>query len=329
MRLSSSEPIMARPSLYVSRLLPERVMVVIEDHFHLLVRPTTTPPSADQLRDGLREADAAICTLTEQITDSVLAAARKLKIVANYAVGYNNIDVAAANAKGIVVTNTPDVLTDATADLTWALILATARRVVEGDRLVRSGRWDGWEPTQLLGLDVSGRTLGLIGMGRIGRAVAQRAAGFDMQVLYHTRHPVKDVGRHEKWASRSLEQLLAESDIISLHVPLTRDTRHLIGAPQLALMKPTAVLINTARGPVVDERALVEALSQRRLAGAGLDVYEQEPALYPRLSELDQVVLVPHLGSATLSTRVRMGMICLENIGAVLEGREPPHRVVK
>ncbi|HJR77890.1 MAG TPA: D-glycerate dehydrogenase [Nitrospiraceae bacterium] len=320
---------MARPSLYVSRLLPERVMAVIEDRFHLLTRPTATPPSADQLRDGLKEADAAICTLTEQITDSVLDGARKLKIVANYAVGYNNIDVAAANAKGIVVTNTPDVLTDATADLTWALILATARRVVEGDRLVRSGRWDGWQPTQLLGLDVSGRTLGLIGMGRIGRAVAQRAAGFNMQVLYHTRQPVKDVGRHEPWVSCGFERLLSESDIVSLHVPLTRDTRHLIGGAQLALMKPTAILINTARGPVVDEAALVDALSQRRLAGAGLDVYEQEPAVHPRLSELDQVVLAPHLGSATLSTRVRMGMICLENIAAVLEGREAPHRVVK
>jgi glyoxylate reductase len=318
---------MPHPTLYVSRLLPEAVMAVIDERFQLIARPETSPPSVDQLRQGLLDADAAISTLTEPITESLLDGTRHLKIVANYAVGYNNIDVAAAMAKGIVVTNTPDVLTDATADLTWALILATARRVVEGDRLLRSGRWDGWQPTQLLGLDVSGRTLGLIGMGRIGRAVARRAAGFNMQILYHTRQPVKDLARHEGWIARTLNQLLSESDIVSIHVPLTPATTHLIGAAQLALMKPTALLINTARGPVVDEASLVEALSQRRLAGAGLDVYEQEPAVHPRLSQLDRVVLAPHLGSATLSTRVRMGMICLENIAAVLEGRDPPNRV--
>jgi glyoxylate reductase len=219
------------------------------------------------------------------------------------------------------------VLTEATADLTWALVLATARRLTEGDRLVRSGRWDGWRPTQLLGLDVSGRTLGLIGMGRIGWAVAERATGFKMRVLYHTRQPWKAADQPNSWVSRSLEHLLSESDIVSLHVPLTPTTTHLIGAEQFAQMKPTAILINTTRGPVVDEGALVEALGQRRLAGAGLDVYEREPLVHPRLLEFDQVVLAPHVGSATLSTRVRMGMICLENIEAVLAGREAPHRV--
>lgn len=318
---------MTRPALYVSRLLPETVMAAINERFQLVTEPKATPPSGDQLRQGLRDADAAICTLTEQITGPVLHGTRKLKILANYAVGYNNIDIAAATANGVIVTNTPDVLTDATADLTWALILATARRVVEGDRLVRSGRWEGWQPTQLLGLEVSGRTLGLIGMGRIGRAVARRAAGFNVQILYHTRQPVKGLDGHDGWIPRPLNQLLSESDIVSLHVPLTPSTTHLIGAAQLALMKPTGLLINTSRGPVVDEAALVEALSQRRVAGAGLDVYEQEPAMDPRLLQLDQVVLAPHLGSATLTTRVRMGMICLENISAVLEGREPPNRV--
>ena len=304
-------------------------MAVIDDRFHLVASPTAAPPSVHQLREGLRDADAAICTLTERITESVLGSARNLRIVANYAVGYNNIELAAAKAKGIVVTNTPDVLTDATADLTWTLILATARRIVEGDRLVRSGRWDGWQPTQLLGFDVSGRTLGIIGMGRIGRAVARRAAGFNMQILYHTRQPVKDPDQHPEWISRTLNQLLSESDIVSIHVPLMPATTQFIGSAQLALMKPSALLVNTARGPVVDEVALVEALSQRRLAGAGLDVYEQEPAIDPRLLQLGQVVLAPHLGSATLSTRVRMGMICLENIAAVLEGRDAPNRIVE
>jgi glyoxylate reductase len=302
-------------------------MAVIADRFELVHRPEETPPPARQVREGLREADAAICTLTEQITEAAVDGARNLKILANYAVGYNNIDVAAAKTRGIVVTNTPDVLTEATADLTWALVLATARRLTEGDRLVRSGRWDGWRPTQLLGLDVSGRTLGLIGMGRIGRAVAERATGFKMRVLYHTRQPWKAADQPNSWVSRSLEHLLSESDIVSLHVPLTPTTTHLIGAEQFAQMKPTAILINTTRGPVVDEGALVEALGQRRLAGAGLDVYEREPLVHPRLLEFDQVVLAPHVGSATLSTRVRMGMICLENIEAVLAGREAPHRV--
>lgn len=303
-------------------------MAAIGERFALINQPGAMPPPESGLREGLREADAAICTLTEQISPSVLACARKLKIVANYAVGYNNIDLAAAKAKGIIVTNTPDVLTEATADLTWALILATGRRLVEGDRLVRSGRWDGWRPTQLLGLDISRRTLGLIGMGRIGRAVAQRAAGFDMQVLYYTRRPLIAADRRDRWVSRGLEALLSESDIVSLHVPLTPATTHLIGSSQLALMKPTAILINTARGLVVDEAALADALEQGRLAGAGLDVYEHEPAVHPRLLALEQVVLAPHIASATFSTRVRMGMICLDNIEAVLSGREAPCRVV-
>jgi glyoxylate reductase len=302
-------------------------MAEIGDRFVLVSRPTASPPSMSDLHDGLRDADAAICTLTEKITDPVLDGARRLKILANYAVGYNNIDLAAAIARGVVVTNTPDVLTDATADLTWALILATARRLVEGDRLVRTGRWKGWTPTQLLGLDVSGATLGIIGMGRIGRAVARRAAGFNMRVLCYTRTPGQADGQHEGWTSVDLPLLLSESDIVSLHVPLTQATSHLMGPAQFALMKATAILINTARGPVVNEEALVTALDQGRLAGAGLDVYEREPAVHPRLMELDQVVLAPHLGSATLSARIRMGLICLENIEAVLAGRQAPHRV--
>lgn len=318
---------MSLPALYVSRLLPDPVMTAIRERFHLINAPEDAPPSEHQLRAGLSAADAAICTLTEPITALMLAQATSLKVLANYAVGYNNIDLQAAARKHIVVTNTPDVLTDATADLTWALILAVARRIVEGDALVRSGSWCGLTPAQLLGLDISGRVLGVIGMGRIGRAVAERARGFRMQVLYYSRQPPEVDPTPEGWTYRRLEHLLAESDIVSLHVPLTPATTHLIGPEQLALMKPTSILINASRGPVIDEAALVEALQQGRLAGAGLDVYEREPLLHPGLVSLRQVVLLPHIGSATLATRVRMGMICLDNIDAVLNGRPAANRV--
>ena len=318
---------MSLPALYVSRLLPDPVMTAIRERFHLINVPEDAVPTEHQLHAGLSAADAAICTLTEPITELTLAQAR-LKVLANYAVGYNNIDLQAAARKHIVVTNTPDVLTDATADLTWALILAVARRVVEGDALVRSGSWRGMTPTQLLGLDLSGRVLGVIGMGRIGRAVAERARGFRMRVLYHSRQPPEMDPTPEGWTYRRLEHVLAESDIVSLHVPLTPATTHFIGAEQLALMKPTSLLINASRGPLIHEAALVEALQQGRLAGAGLDVYEREPLLNPGLVSLRQVVLLPHIGSATLATRVRMGMICLENIDAVLNGRPAPNRVV-
>jgi glyoxylate reductase len=279
------------------------------------------------LINGLREADAAICTLTERIDHEVLSSAPRLRVVANYAVGYNNIDLAAARARGVIVTNTPDVLTEATADLTWALLLATARRIPEGHRLVQDGAWSGWKPTQLLGAEVYGKTLGIIGMGRIGQAVARRAAGFNMSVLYSGRKTVHSPGTGESWRRVAFEDLLTSSDFISLHVPLTSETHHLIGAPELHRMRQTAFLINTSRGAVVDEAALVDALREHRLAGAGLDVYEQEPCLHPGLRNLSQVVTLPHLGSATYSARIQMGMVCIENVLAVLEGRPAPNRV--
>ncbi len=316
---------MRLPALYLSRVLPEPVMAVIRERFRLTAIPAVDPPSRQALLDGLQEAEAAICTLTETIDDAVLSRASQLKVLANYAVGYNNIDLDAARARGIIVTNTPDVLTDTTADLTWALILATARRLVEGDRLVRTHRWTGWAPTHMLGSDVWGKTLGVIGMGRIGQAVARRAAGFRMRVLYSGRHPVQG---DPQWEFRPLNEVLTESDFITVHVPLTPDTHHLLDRQAFARMKPTAFLINTSRGPVVDEAALVEALHAGRLAGAGLDVYEREPEVHPGLRELPNVVLLPHLGSATLDTRIRMGMICVENVQAVLEGRPAPNRVV-
>ena len=303
-------------------------MVLIRERFSLTALPQVSPPSRAALLKGLREAHAAICTLTEVIDGDVLKAAPDLRVIANYAVGYNNIAVKEAKARGIVVTNTPDVLTETTADLTWALLLATARRVLEGDRLARSGTWTGWEPTQLLGTDVYGKTLGIIGMGRIGRAVARRAMGFNMPVLYHNRRTLDHSTLNAQWRQMSLQDVLTGSDFVSLHVPLTVETHHLIGDAELRLMRPTAYLINTARGTVVDEAALVAAVQEGRLAGAGLDVYEEEPALHPGLRTLPQVVTLPHLGSATLHTRIQMGMICVQNILAVLEGRPAPNRVV-
>ncbi|MCP9439418.1 MAG: D-glycerate dehydrogenase [Nitrospira sp.] len=319
---------MAPPTVYVTRLLPAPIMDSLRQRYHLVAEPGEDDiPTPDDLRAGFAEADAVICMLSDTIDAELFSHARKLKIVANYAVGYNNIDLAAAKTRGIVVTNTPDVLTDATADLAWALLLAVARRVVEGDHLVRVGAWRGWAPTQLLGADIAGKTLGVIGMGRIGQAVAQRAQGFRMKVLYASRRSVSPPFGLS-WEHCSIEQVLAEADFVSLHVPLTEATHHMIGPRELSLMKQTAILINTARGPVVDEEALVSALKAGTIAGAGLDVYEREPAVHPDLMKLPNVVLLPHLGSATWETRLRMGRICLDNIEAVLNGRPAPNRIV-
>ncbi len=318
---------MTRPTLYISRLLPDPVMAIVRERFQLVQEPLDALPTPAALREGLCQADAAIVTLGDRIDAETIRTATQLKILTNYAVGYNNIDLAAARERGLIVTNTPDVLTDATADLTWTLLLATARRVVEGDALVRTGRWTGWSPTQLLGAEVSGKTLGIIGMGRIGQTVARRSVGFRMSVIYHTGKSLAASSLPREWEYRSLQDLLREADIVTIHVPLTPTTHHLIGARELASMRPTSLLINTARGPIVDEEALVDALKAGLIAGAGLDVYEQEPAIHSGLAQLRQVVLLPHLGSATLHTRVQMGLVCLENIRAVLEGRSAPNQV--
>lgn len=317
---------MPKPALYVTRCLPDPVMTRIAEQFRLTVLPASSSITQSMLIAGVREADAMISTLREEINEAVIKAAPRLKVIANYAVGYNNIDLEAAKAHGIIVTNTPEILTETTADLTWALLLATARRIPEGYRLVKEGRWAGWEPTQLLGMEVYGKTLGIIGLGRIGRAVARRASGFNMSVIYWSRR-APDHSVPDSWQQLPFDEVLARADFLSIHVPLTPQTRHLIGKEELRRMRPTAVLINTSRGAVVDEAALVEALREGRLAAAGLDVYEREPQLHAGLRELDQVVTLPHLGSATLSTRVAMGMKCLENIQAVLEGRPAPNRV--
>jgi glyoxylate reductase len=280
----------------------------------------------EELRDAVAGRDGVLCLLTDRIDGAILGAAKGCKIFANMAVGYNNVDVAEATRLGILVTNTPGVLTDCTADLTWALILGVARRVIEGDREMRAGRYPGWGPLYMLGGDVTGATLGLIGPGRIAAAVARRARGFGMTILYHGRRPSADL---EALGARSvgLEELLATSDFVSLHVSLSAETRHLIDARALSTMKPSAYLINTSRGPVVEEAALVAALKAGQIAGAGLDVYEDEPRMASGLADCPNTVLLPHLGSATIATRAAMSRIAAENLIAALQGRRPPNLV--
>jgi len=275
-------------------------------------------------------ADGLMPTVTDKITAEVLGATgRRVSIIANYGVGYNNIDVGAAKKNNVVVTNTPDVLTDDTADLTMALLLMTARRLGEGEREVRAGAWTGWRPTHHLGTKVTGKTLGILGLGRIGRAVAKRAHdGFGMRVIYFD--PPVPIGEAKALGAEpraSIEDVLRESDFVSLHAPATAETRHMINAKTLALMPSHAILINTARGDVIDESALAEALAAKRIAGAGLDVFEKEPTLTPALLALDNVVLLPHLGSATTETRVAMGERALDNLVQYFAGKAPRDRV--
>jgi glyoxylate reductase len=265
--------------------------------------------------------DALYCMLTNPIDAEVLAAAPNLKVIANMAVGYNNVDVAEATRRHIPVTNTPGVLTDTTADFAWTLIMSSARRVPEAERFLRAGKFHGWGPLMMVGHDIYGKTLGIVGFGRIGRAVAKRAIGFDIQVLYHDKYPADpDTERALNARSVSMDELLTGSDFVSLHTDYNPETHHLIGAPQFAMMKPTAYLINTSRGPVVDEAALVEALTSGRIAGAGLDVYEGEPTVNPSLLALENVVLTPHIASASLDTRNSMSLTAAENLLAGLKG---------
>lgn len=304
--------------LFVCRPLPLDVRARVPEPIEVEVHTGPAPPTRAQLLAGAQQADGLVTLLSDQIDAALFAACPGLRVVANYAVGYDNIDVLAASAHGVRVTNTPDVLTEATADLTWALLLSVARRVREGQRLARSGAWSGWAPSELLGLELSGRTLGIVGPGRIGQAVARRARGFGMRVL--------TVGRPGS-GGVELTTMLAEAHVVSLHCPLTNDTHHLIGAAELAQLRRGAVLLNTARGPIVDEAALVAALEAGHLRGAGLDVFENEPAVHPGLVGRDDVVLLPHLGSATEHTRRRMAEMAVHDAVAVLEGREPMNPV--
>ncbi|MBA2457648.1 MAG: D-glycerate dehydrogenase [Gemmatimonadales bacterium] len=322
----------ARPVVVVTRRLPVAVEQAAARDFDARLSQDDKPLGPDGLKEALRSADAVLCTVTDKLTAAVLSAEpRRARLLANFGVGFNHIDVEAAKARGLAVSNTPDVLTDATADLAMTLLLTVARRTGEGERHLRAGEWTGWRPTHMLGTQVSGKTLGLVGMGRIARAVAGRAhGGFGMRVIFHDPYPPSpEVARSLGAEPRErLEDVLREADFVSLHCPATPETRHLMNRDRLALMRPDAYLINTARGDVVDEAALIEALRSRRIAGAGLDVFEREPEVSRGLLELENVVLLPHLGSATTETRVEMGLRALENLRLFFAGSPLRDRVV-
>jgi lactate dehydrogenase-like 2-hydroxyacid dehydrogenase len=311
--------------VYVTRMVPAENLERLRRHFDVEINMEDRPLTRAELIDKVQGRDALIAFLTDRIDGEVLdAAGPRLKVVANFAVGFNNLDLAAATERGVVLTNTPGVLDDATATLTLALLLAVARRVVEADRYVRAGRWtSAWSPSFFVGQDVAGRTLGIAGAGRIGQNVARKARAFDMDILYTKRRRDEAFERETGAVFVDKPALLARSDFVSLHVPLLPETHHYIGAAELAAMKPSAILVNASRGPVVDERALVEALREGRIWGAGLDVFEDEPALAPGLAELDNVVIVPHIASATPETRRAMGDAAIDNVLKVLAG-EPP-----
>lgn len=323
--LSILNPDSTKPKLLLTRMIPQnavgRLKHVFEVHAHMDARNLS---KAEIIRH-IPPMDALLCLLGDTIDQEVLDAAGKLRVISNYAVGYNNIDIQAAKARNIAVCNTPGVLTESTADLAWALIMAASRRIVESDSYVRRGEFEGWEPLLYLGQDLHARTLGILGLGRIGEAVGQRATGFGMKILYHSRSE-----KNPDYAATKvdLETLLRESDILSIHAPLTEETRHMIGEKELAMMKETAVLINTGRGPIVDEKALIKALQEKRIFAAGLDVYEEEPFIPRELLALENVVLLPHIGSASFATRAAMGDMAAENAIAIVQGSEAPSRVV-
>jgi glyoxylate reductase len=315
--------------VYVTRALPGNALERLAA-FDVSVHKEDRAPAREEILAGLAGGvDGLLCLLTDAVDAGLMdAAGSRLKVISNYAVGFNNIDVAEATRRGIIVTNTPGALSEATADLAWALLFAAARRVAEGDRFTRAGRFTGWGPSLLLGADIRRKTLGLIGLGRIGQAMVKPALGFEMRVVYH------DIVRGEEAVEAELgvsylplPDLLDQADFISLHVPLLPETRHLIDASALRAMKPTAVLVNTSRGPIIDEAALVRALNEGWIAGAGLDVYEAEPALAHGLVECERAVLAPHIASATWETRTKMAEMAVEAVLDVLAGRNPRHRV--
>jgi glyoxylate reductase len=311
------------PKVFVTRPLPRAALEILTSKYEVEVRAEDRPLPPEQLATACEHVEGLLVA-GARVTSEVLKQATYLRAISNAGVGYDNIDLAGCNARRIPVTNTAGVLEETTADLAFALLLAAARRVVEGDRLIREDRWHEWQWGLLHGADVHGKTLGIYGFGRIGQAMARRGRGFGMRVLYFQRHRAPESVESEIGAQCvDRETLLHDSDFLSLHVPLTAETQHAIGAQELALMKPGAFLINTARGKVVDEGALVESLERHRLAGAGLDVFEREPHLHPGLVDLSNVVLAPHVGSSTEETRFRMARLAAENLAAMLEGRRP------
>jgi gluconate 2-dehydrogenase len=312
----------------VTREVFDETLAYLADHCDVESNQDDVALTAQALAQRAADKDAVVCSLTDRIDAALIERAKKLRVVANIAVGYNNIDVPACTARSIMVTNTPGVLDDSTADLAWTLMLGAARRITEVERYVRNGDWKGWRLKQWLGTDVHHATLGIVGMGRIGQAIARRAAGFEMRVLYHNRKRVDEgIERSLKATWASLDELLRESDFVVLQVPYSPETHHLIGAAELAKMKPTAILVNSTRGGVVDDATLVDALRNGTLRAAGLDVFENEPNLNPAFLELDNVVLAPHIGSSTEATRRAMAMTAAKNAVAALTGGRPPNLV--
>jgi len=315
------------PYIFVTRKIPEKGVSILKKFAEVEIYDGDIPPPKSLIIEKVKVADALLSLLTDPIDEEVLKAGEKLKVVSNYAVGYDNIDIETATKLGIMVTNTPGILTEATAELTWSLILAITRRVIEADRYVREGKFKGWSPTLFLGTELKGKTLGIIGLGRIGQAVARKAKAFSMKVIYTDRERNKKVEVEIGAQPVSIDTILRESDILSLHVPLTPETYHLIGEYELRKMKSTAYLINTSRGAVVDEKALIKALKNRWIAGCGLDVYEEEPKIPEDLKKMENVILLPHLGSATQETRERMAIVAAKNIEAALLGQIPENLV--
>lgn len=320
-----------RPKVIVTRRLPDHIETRMAELFDVTLNLADKPLSDDELKAAVADADVLVPTVTDNITADIIAAAGdKLKMIANFGAGVNHIDVAAAQAAGITVTNTPGVLTEDTADLTMALLLSVPRRIFEGEKILRAGEWTGWTPTFLMGRRIQGKRLGIIGMGRIGRAVARRARAFNMSVHYHNRSrlPEQVEGELEATYWEDLDQMLGRMDFISVNCPLTEETHRLLNRDRLKKMQPHAVVINTARGEIVDEESLADLIEVGRIAGAGLDVFEQEPTINPKLLELDNVVLLPHMGSATIEARVAMGEKVLINVQAFADGHRAPDRVL-
>jgi glyoxylate reductase len=316
---------MPKPRAFATHSLFEAARQILQETCEVEYWAKPERPPREEVLRRVKDKEGLICLLTERINEELLSVAPKLRIVANVAVGFDNIDVAACTKRGVVATNTPGVLDETTADFAWTLLMAVARRLSEGEELARSGRWKNWDLDQLVGTDVWGKTLGIVGFGRIGRAVARRASGFQMKVIYtDAQRAPAEVERALKAEFWEMNALLAESDFISVHVPLLPETRRLFDAPKFKRMKPTAFLINTSRGPVVDEAALVAALEGGQIAGAGLDVYENEPFIHPGLKRAN-VVLAPHIASASLETRTKMACIAAKNVVALFTGQQPPN----
>ncbi|HEX7697615.1 MAG TPA: D-glycerate dehydrogenase [Candidatus Acidoferrum sp.] len=316
---------MPKPKVFATHSLFEAARQILEEACEVEYWAKPERPPREEVLRRVKDKEGLICLLTEKINEELLGVAPKLRIAANVAVGFDNIDVAACTKRGVVATNTPGVLDETTADFAWTLLMAVARRLSEGEELVRSGKWKNWDLDQLVGTDVWGKTLGIVGFGRIGRAVARRASGFQMKVIYtDAQRAPAEVERALKAEFWEMNALLAESDFISVHVPLLPETRRLFDAPKFKRMKPTAFLINTSRGPVVDEAALVAALEGGQIAGAGLDVYENEPFIHPGLKRAN-VVLAPHIASASLETRTKMACIAAKNLVALFTGQQPPN----